>query len=320
MSFKAVFLDRDDTLIEDPGYISRPEQVKLLPGTSQSLITLRELGFKLVVVSNQSGVARGLVTEKTLDSIHQRLCDLLAKDGAQVDRIYYCPFHPDGVIPEYKKESDLRKPNPGMLLNAAQELDIDLAQSWMVGNSYSDTTAGKRAGCRTILLGPAGQVKNSKPNDPKPDFRVRDITNAVDIIRQYGLPKNFVKTPSPVALKPQAVAPAKAPEPKPAPVIQPKPQAQPVRVSDPSRTEQILQDMLQVLKRNERQDLFEGDFSFFKLLALCIQAVVFLCVLAAVYFMLSSTARNFNNVFIAIGFGIIFQLMALTLSFMQGGK
>jgi len=138
MSNKAVFLDRDDTMIEDPGYINHPDQVKLLDGVAEALIELKAIGYKLVVVSNQSAVARGIITEKVLTQIHDRLKQLLAESGAYLDQIYYCPYHPEGSVPKYRKESDWRKPNPGMLLTAADEMDIDLSQSWMIGGSSRD--------------------------------------------------------------------------------------------------------------------------------------------------------------------------------------
>ncbi len=149
MSDKAIFLDRDDTLIEDPGYINSPEQVKLLDSVAEALIELKALGYKLVVVTNQSAVARGIVTEKVLGEIHKRLEQLLVEKKAFLDGIYYCPYHPDGAVKKYRKESEFRKPNPGMLLKAAEEMDIDLGQSWCVGNSISDMEAGLRAGCKT---------------------------------------------------------------------------------------------------------------------------------------------------------------------------
>ena len=138
MSDKAIFFDRDDTLIEDPGYINHPDQVKLLDGVAEALIELKALGYKLIVASNQSAVARGIITEEMLGEIHDRLKQLLSEKGAFLDGIYYCPYHPDGIIQRYRKESDLRKPNPGMLLVAADEMDIDLSQSWMIGNSSRD--------------------------------------------------------------------------------------------------------------------------------------------------------------------------------------
>ncbi len=149
---KAILFDRDDTLIADPGYINHPDQVTLLDGVAKALIDLKSLRYKLVIVSNQSAVARGIVTEKVLDEIHDRLKQLLAEKGAYIDQIYYCPYHPDGVIAKYRKESELRKPNPGMLLTAAKEMNIDLSQSWMIGDSSRDVEAGLSAGCKTILI------------------------------------------------------------------------------------------------------------------------------------------------------------------------
>ncbi|KPK36543.1 MAG: hypothetical protein AMJ65_16050, partial [Phycisphaerae bacterium SG8_4] len=149
MSDKAVFLDRDDTLIEDPGYIDNPDQVKLLDGAAEALIELKNLGYKLVVVTNQSAVARGIITEKVLAEIHERMRQLLAEKNAYLDEIYYCPYHPEGVVPKYRKESNYRKPNPGMLLEAADDMNIDLGDSWCIGNSSSDVEAGSHAGCKT---------------------------------------------------------------------------------------------------------------------------------------------------------------------------
>ena len=126
MSDKAIFFDRDDTLIEDPGYISSPEQVKLLTGVPGALIELKALGYKLVVVTNQSAVARGIVTEKVLGDIHNRLKQLLAEKNAFLDEIYYCPYHPKGVVKKYHQDSEFRKPNPGMLLKAAEENGVEM--------------------------------------------------------------------------------------------------------------------------------------------------------------------------------------------------
>jgi D,D-heptose 1,7-bisphosphate phosphatase len=185
MAEKAVFLDRDDTLIEDPGYISDPSQVKLLPGVANSLIDLKDMGYKLIVVSNQSAVARGIVTEDVLEKIHAKLKGLLSRKGAYFDGLYYCPYHPEGSIPKYRKDSDMRKPNPGMLLKAAEDMDIDLGSSWMIGDKYDDVAAGKRAGCRTVLINssikPAVKVKK----DPDPDHKAVNIVEAVNIIKMF---------------------------------------------------------------------------------------------------------------------------------------
>lgn len=183
MGHKAVFLDRDNTLIEDPGYINHPNQVRLLPGAAAALAQLRKLGYLLVIVSNQSGIARGIVTEEVLEKIHQRITRLLTDEGAMLDAIYYCPYHPEGVIPKYRMESDLRKPAPGMLLKAAEELDIDLGRSWMVGDSYRDIAAGKRAGCRTILIDSPVNRAARTATDPIPDRKVGSIREAANVIR-----------------------------------------------------------------------------------------------------------------------------------------
>ncbi len=189
MSDRAIFLDRDDTLIKDPGYISSPDQVELLDGVPEALIKLRDLGYKLIVVSNQSGVARGIITEKVLGKIHDRLKQLLAEKNAHLDRIYYCPYHPDGVIPKYRKESNNRKPNPGMLLTAAKDIDIDLEQSWCIGNSIRDVEAGKRAGCKTILIDAHSQHKQTDSRitqtNVKPDYRGVNLREAVNIIKKH---------------------------------------------------------------------------------------------------------------------------------------
>jgi D-glycero-D-manno-heptose 1,7-bisphosphate phosphatase len=185
MSDKAIFLDRDDTLIEDPGYISNPEQVKLLDGVAEALIELKALGYKLVVVTNQSAVARGIVTEKVLGEIHNRLEQLLAEKKAFLDRIYYCPYHPDGAVKKYRKESEFRKPNPGMLLKAAEEMDIDLGQSWCVGNSISDMEAGLRAGCKTILIDLPSHQQQLEPGQPRPDYKAVNIKEVVNIIKKH---------------------------------------------------------------------------------------------------------------------------------------
>ena len=156
MSVPAVFLDRDNTLIADPGYVDHPDKVRLLPGAGAAVRRLGELGYKLVLVSNQSGVARGLFDEPMLQRIHARLEERLAEEQAQLDAAYYCPYlaGPEATVDDYRVESPLRKPAPGMLQLAAREHDLDLSASWMIGDSLRDVEAGQRAGCRTILLDP----------------------------------------------------------------------------------------------------------------------------------------------------------------------
>jgi len=190
MSDKAVFLNRDNTLIEDSGYITDPEQVKLLDGVPEALIQLKALGYKLIVATNQPAVAHGIITEKVLGDIHDRLKQLLADKNAFLDGIYYCPYHPEGVVPTYSKESDCRKPRPGMLLKAADEMDIDLSRSWCIGNSNRDVEAGSRVGCKTILidLPPSRQkqiIPAFYPAAAAPDYKAVNIKEAVNIIKKY---------------------------------------------------------------------------------------------------------------------------------------
>ena len=185
MSYKAIFLDRDDTLIEDHGYMSDPDQVKLLDGVPQALVEFRKMGYKLIVITNQSAVARGIVTEKALGRIHDRMKQLLADGDAFLDRIYYCPYHPDGVIPKYRKVSQDRKPGPGMLVTAAKEMDIELAESWMIGNGVTDIEAGFRAGCRTILVEAPSRQRRPQPSERAPDFYAVNLKEAVNVIKQY---------------------------------------------------------------------------------------------------------------------------------------
>jgi D,D-heptose 1,7-bisphosphate phosphatase len=185
MSNKAIFLDRDDTLIEDPGYINHPDQVKLLDGAAEALDELKAMGYKLVVVTNQSGVARGIITEGVLNEIHNRLMQLLSEKGVFLDRIYYCPYHPDGVIPKYRKESNWRKPSPGMLLAAAEQIDIDLSQSWCIGNSGRDVEAGRQAGCKTILINNYLHSRQLEVPLPDSDYKAVNIREAVNIIKRH---------------------------------------------------------------------------------------------------------------------------------------
>ena len=192
MANKAVFLDRDNTLIEDPGYLTDPNSIRLLPGVELAVKTFMQADYLVVVVTNQSGIARGLLTEETLAKIHERLMQIMAGKGARIDEVYYCPFHPDGSIERYAVDSDLRKPKPGMLLQAAEDMDIDLSASWMVGDSPRDVEAGQRAGCQTIRV--------RKPHEPLPgeadhedvqaDFTVRNLVEAARVILRQSGPRH----------------------------------------------------------------------------------------------------------------------------------
>lgn len=155
----AIFLDKDGTLIEDVPYNVDPALIRLMPGVGEVLRSLQEAGFALVVVTNQSGVARGLFPESALGGVEARLRELLAEDGVTLAGFYACPHHPEGTVPEYAQDCDCRKPGPGLLRRAAGELNLDLDASWMVGDILNDIEAGRRAGCRAVLLDLGGETE-----------------------------------------------------------------------------------------------------------------------------------------------------------------
>jgi histidinol-phosphate phosphatase family protein len=142
---RALFMDRDGTVMVDVGYPRGPDDVELLPDAPDTLARLRQLGLKLVVVSNQSGVGRGLVTADEAASVHRSFVEALRAHGVELDAAYYCPHAPDDGC-------SCRKPSPELLERAARELDIDLRESFMVGDKDSDVEAGRRAGCRAIAF------------------------------------------------------------------------------------------------------------------------------------------------------------------------
>ncbi len=150
---QAVFLDKDGTLVEDASYSVDLSRMRLLPGVLVGLRALHRAGYRLIVISNQSGVARGLFPEEALVAVERRLQWLLADGGVPLAGFYYCPHHPNGSISGYALACTCRKPEPGLILRAATEHGIQLTHSWLVGNRLEDVKAGQRAGCRTILLG-----------------------------------------------------------------------------------------------------------------------------------------------------------------------
>src|SRR3954466_13390963 len=154
MKRPAIFFDRDNTLIACEGYLGDPSQVRLIDGAAEALARARKLGFATVVFSNQSGVARGMFTEDDVRAVNARFDQLLAASDpdAVVDRHEFCPFPPGGTVDAYRRESDLRKPQPGMLHRAADALGLDLNKSWVIGDAPRDIEAGMAGGCRTILL------------------------------------------------------------------------------------------------------------------------------------------------------------------------
>lgn len=147
----AGFFDRDGTLIKDKNYLDTPEGIEWYPGAFETLNKLNE-EYQLVVVTNQSGVARGMMTEDDVQAIHTRMIEQLEDRGISPVYFYYCPFLEDGKIDKYQKNSELRKPGPGMLEEASREHNLELSKSFMVGDKLSDLEAGRNAGCETILV------------------------------------------------------------------------------------------------------------------------------------------------------------------------
>jgi D-glycero-D-manno-heptose 1,7-bisphosphate phosphatase len=189
VSRPAVFLDRDGTIVREADYLRSPEELRLLPRAADAIRRLNEIGFAVVVATNQSGVARGLLTEDDLAQVHRTLQQRLAKRGARLDHIYFCPHHPTAGRGRYRQECSCRKPAPGMLLRAAEELGLDLSRCFAVGDSPRDLIAGRQAGCRTVLVrtGYGGRAE-AESDDPLPaDYVADDLAAAVEwIVEQHG--------------------------------------------------------------------------------------------------------------------------------------
>ena len=328
MSNRAVFFDRDGTLVRDPGYLSHPDQVELLDGAAEAVKELQLLGYKTVVVSNQSGIARGILTEEMLEQIHARLRELLSRKGAVLDGIYYCPYHPDGAVPKYRKESDWRKPKPGMLLAAAGELDIDLTRSWMIGDNYRDTEAGRSAGCKTILISSA-HTSAGETDANKPDHVAVNLKEAINIVKKYHrseaasqvAPATEAET-APATSEPQGpptqeqedVAPDEPQMQTPAPMSAPE--------SEPSTTnvtiERLGREIIEQLRRMQKAEAFD-EFSLVRVLAGIVQVFVPFCLLIALWLLMSSDQQT-ANILIALGFATVLQIMALTFYIMRGRR
>jgi len=192
MKRPAIFFDRDNTLIVSEGYLGDADKVELVTGAADAVARARHLGFAVVVCSNQSGVARGLFSEDAVHAVNARIDDLLREGTASavIDRHEFCPYHPEASIEAYRRDSELRKPKPGMILAAAQKLALDLSRSWVVGDAPRDIEAGKAAGCRTILV----QDPNLNPSPAagadsavRPDHTVSSLPEAMEVIERDSL-------------------------------------------------------------------------------------------------------------------------------------
>jgi len=189
MSDKAIFLDRDGVIVDDPINLIREDLIRVLPGVPQALAVLKSAGFRLIVVSNQPVVARGLVDPAEVHRIQGLIQRKLIRLGAPpLDGFYFCPHHPDANLPQYRIDCDCRKPKPGLILQAARDFRIDLSGSFLVGDRITDVLAGKQAGLRTV------QVETGRHTDPpirtldeielntRPDFLCDSLASAVNWI------------------------------------------------------------------------------------------------------------------------------------------
>jgi D,D-heptose 1,7-bisphosphate phosphatase len=189
MPHPAVFLDRDGTLIEEVGYLDRIERLELFPWSLEAVRLLNRAGFRVVVITNQAGVARGYFGEDFVRRTHQHLDGLVRASGGEVAGYYYCPHHPDADVEEYRRTCECRKPSPGLLLRAAREHDLDLARSFAVGDRWTDVEAGARAGARTVHVRSGyGSVEAARgASSMAADFQAENLIDATTwILRQRG--------------------------------------------------------------------------------------------------------------------------------------
>ena len=199
---KAVFLDRDGTLIEDKDYLKDPAQVVLEHGAAEAVARLNEHDFALILVSNQSGVARGYYTEEDVAAVHQRLEELLAAGHARLDAIYYCPHYPEGVVERYRQTCTCRKPATGMYQRASEEWNIDLTRSYMIGDKLTDMEAARNAELTGLLVRTGygedeWKASLQAPDTEKPDRLVMDLTEAVEFI--FWVERNLASAAEPGA-------------------------------------------------------------------------------------------------------------------------
>ncbi|MEM6553400.1 MAG: HAD family hydrolase, partial [Planctomycetota bacterium] len=184
----AVFLDRDNTLIHGEGTVRDLESVRLLKGVGPAVASLKGLGYAVIVVTNQPGVAMGEMTEDAVRAVHLRLAEMVeaSANGARIDGFYFCPFDPDGVVEAYRGDHEDRKPRPGMLLGAAEDHGLDLSRSWMVGDAETDVLAGSAAGVRTVLVGAGLAGLAEEMTGERPDYVAETLVEAVRVIAHRG--------------------------------------------------------------------------------------------------------------------------------------
>lgn len=183
----ALFLDRDGTITRELDFLTETDQLQILEGATSGIKMANEVGLPVVVITNQSGIARGYLTEDDLEYVHDFLKNELSKDRATIDAIYYCPHHPAAPLVRYRKKCKCRKPEPGLLVRAARELGLDLAQSIMIGDRLRDVEAGQRAGCLGVLVRTGYGLRDLELNSPiTPDFVADNLQRAIEwALEQY---------------------------------------------------------------------------------------------------------------------------------------
>jgi D-glycero-D-manno-heptose 1,7-bisphosphate phosphatase len=336
MSRPAVFFDRDNTLIACNEYLGDPSQVKLVDGAADAIARARKLGYATIIFSNQSGVARGYFSEEAVHAVNARLDEMLrdANAAATIDRHEFCPFHPDASIEKYRKESPLRKPGAGMIHSAAEALDLDLSQSWVIGDAPRDVEAGHAAGCRTILFTDAS-LKSSPAagaeRKVEPDYVCSTLKDAMEFIAENtpDAPKEEASTPSPLEGEgggegknmdePTAVDRADLEEPRTEPVptttLPPHPSPPPQGGRGPEnapatpKLETLAADILHELRRRHEQPV--ADFSVSKLFAGVVQVVVL-----AVLFMSFLNRGDSATLIALLMFAMTLQAMTIALLIM----
>ena len=304
MARPAVFFDRDDTLIRDPGYLADPDQVDLFDDAAPAIRQLRDAGYQVVIITNQSGIARGLLTEAALAQIHRRLTDELASRGAEINGIYYCPYldGPDAQIARYRRASDWRKPQPGMLLAAADDLGLDLPRSWMIGDKAADIEAGQRAGCRTILI----ERQQAQPNARAagPTAVVSTLLEAARMVQANGqtttTDPNVDQPPADEATGsgPNSGAPADGPT-----------KADPGRPQSGGGLRQLLTEIRDSLDRRQRRGR-QDDFSLWRLAGTLLQM---LTIVAGVWGLAALVDDSYSAAIARLILAVLLQLAVLTI-------
>ena len=185
---KAIFLDRDGTINEEVNYLKYPEEIRIFPKAVKALHTFKSLGFLNIIITNQSGIARGYLSEDDLEKIHNEFRKILKHDGKElIDLIYFSPFHPEGIVEKYRSDSPDRKPGTGMIEKALKKFNLNLSESFLIGDSYTDIKCAVNAGIKSILVRTGYGTRDEKiciDENLKPEYIADDIYEASEFIRK----------------------------------------------------------------------------------------------------------------------------------------